>query len=127
MPSATPTYAIPYPVGTDRVMDGDNAMQAIAERVELVWQFYYTEITVASGTTFNSKTVTWPTAFAAVPAVVANVAVRATDSPGYICTVTLVTATNAKLRVDKVVGAAPGSNTVIGIGLLVGVPKTVLA
>lgn len=26
--------SIPYPVGTDRVMDGDNAMQAIAERVD---------------------------------------------------------------------------------------------
>lgn len=32
--AATPILAIPYPVGTDRVMDGDNAMQAIAERVE---------------------------------------------------------------------------------------------
>lgn len=32
--AATPVLAIPYPVGTDRVMDGDNAMQAIAERVE---------------------------------------------------------------------------------------------
>ena len=25
---------IPYPIGTDRVMDGDNAMQAIAEKVD---------------------------------------------------------------------------------------------
>lgn len=36
MPSETPKYALPYPVGTDRVMDGDNAMQALAERVEAV-------------------------------------------------------------------------------------------
>lgn len=34
--ATTPTYAIPYPIGTDRVMDGDNAMQAIAERVEAI-------------------------------------------------------------------------------------------
>ncbi len=34
MGSQTPTLAIPYPVGTDRVMDGDNAMQAMAESVE---------------------------------------------------------------------------------------------
>ena len=36
MGSQTPRYALPYPVGTDRVMDGDNAMQALAERVEAV-------------------------------------------------------------------------------------------
>ena len=32
--ATTPAYALPYPVGTDRVMDGDNAIQALAERVE---------------------------------------------------------------------------------------------
>jgi hypothetical protein len=36
MGAQTPTFAIPYPVGTDRVMDGDNAMQALAERVDLM-------------------------------------------------------------------------------------------
>jgi hypothetical protein len=34
MAGATPKYALPYPTGTDRVMDGDNAIQALAERVE---------------------------------------------------------------------------------------------
>ena len=36
MGSTTPKYAFPYPIGTDRVMDGDNAIQALAERVEAV-------------------------------------------------------------------------------------------
>lgn len=36
MAGATPIYALPYPTGTDRVMDGDNAIQALAERTELV-------------------------------------------------------------------------------------------
>jgi hypothetical protein len=36
MGSQTPKYALPYPLGTDRVMDGDNAIQALAERVEAV-------------------------------------------------------------------------------------------
>lgn len=36
MGSATTTFAVPYPVGTDRVMDGDNAMQAMAERLDLL-------------------------------------------------------------------------------------------
>lgn len=34
MGGITPNLKIPYPVGTDRVADGDNAMQAIAERLE---------------------------------------------------------------------------------------------
>lgn len=33
MPANT-TNGLPYPVGTDRVMDGDNAMQALAEAVD---------------------------------------------------------------------------------------------
>lgn len=34
MPAYTPTYGLPYPVGTDRVQDGDDAMRALAEAVE---------------------------------------------------------------------------------------------
>jgi|SRR5262245_4127527 len=30
----TPRYAFPYPAGTDRVMDGDNAMGSLAQAVE---------------------------------------------------------------------------------------------
>lgn len=33
MPAAT-TKGYPYPVGTDRVMDGDNAIQALAEAID---------------------------------------------------------------------------------------------
>ncbi len=36
MTGQTPTYALPYPSGSDRVRDGDNAIQALAERVETV-------------------------------------------------------------------------------------------
>jgi hypothetical protein len=36
MGSTTPVFAFPYPVGTDRVTDGDNAIQALAEKMEAV-------------------------------------------------------------------------------------------
>lgn len=36
MGATTPIFALPYPTGTDRVMDGDNAIQALAEKVELL-------------------------------------------------------------------------------------------
>lgn len=34
MPLTTPIYGFPYPSGTDRVMDGDNAMGALALAIE---------------------------------------------------------------------------------------------
>jgi len=36
MGSQTPFYAFPYPLGTDRVADGDNAIQSLAEKIEQV-------------------------------------------------------------------------------------------
>jgi len=37
MPGSTPDYGFPYPTGTDRVMDGDNAIEALARAVEDVF------------------------------------------------------------------------------------------
>jgi hypothetical protein len=36
MSGATPTFGFPYPTGTDRVMDGDNAIEALARAIESV-------------------------------------------------------------------------------------------
>lgn len=37
--ATTPVLGIPYPIGTDRVTDGDNVMQAIAEFLDTKWAF----------------------------------------------------------------------------------------
>lgn len=34
--ATTPAYALPYPIGTDLIMNGDDAIRALAERVEAV-------------------------------------------------------------------------------------------
>lgn len=56
MPTTTPApNLMPYPVGTDRVMDGDNAMQALAERVDTrmgKWTAYTPSI--VSGASYSS-------------------------------------------------------------------------
>ena len=127
MPASTPTYAIPYPLGTDRVMDGDDAIKSLAERVEAVWQFFYTEVTVLAGTTFRSAGITWPVAYSAAPTVVCQVATKPGATAGYFANAYSVTNLGCQVRVDKAVGAAPGANTVVGIGLMVGLTKTVLA
>lgn len=59
MTASTPILAIPYPQGTDRVMDGDNAIQAVAERVEVTLApvRYIREATKAAAQTFPNGTV----------------------------------------------------------------------
>lgn len=42
---ATTTNGLPYPVGTDRVMDGDDAIKALAEALDPPW----TALTMQSG------------------------------------------------------------------------------
>jgi len=32
----TPIYALPYPLGTDLIIDGDDAIRALAERIEAI-------------------------------------------------------------------------------------------
>jgi hypothetical protein len=49
MGSQTPVFKVPYPVGSDRVMDGDNAMQAIADRVEALANPAWKALPVAAG------------------------------------------------------------------------------
>jgi hypothetical protein len=49
MPSSTPKLAIPYPIGTDLLADGDNAIQALAERVEALLSPTWTALPFGSG------------------------------------------------------------------------------
>lgn len=51
MASTSTPWSIPYPVGTDRVMDGDNAMQAIADRLHLLLNQNITKAAVSTATT----------------------------------------------------------------------------
>lgn len=49
MAGTTPKLALPYPTGTDRVTDGDNAIEALARKVEDSIQPAWTRITLVSG------------------------------------------------------------------------------
>lgn len=61
MPADTPIYGWPYPVGTDRVADGDNAIQDLAEAIEatvdglpIIDQNFTTSITLGTNVVLNS-------------------------------------------------------------------------
>jgi hypothetical protein len=59
MGSTTTSLALPYPVGTDRVMDGDNAMQALAERLDAVIAGTTGIISPGAGLTILSDNRVW--------------------------------------------------------------------
>jgi len=61
MPANTPIYGWPYPVGTDRVADGDNAIQDLAEAIEatvdglpIIDQNFTTSITLGTNVVLNA-------------------------------------------------------------------------
>lgn len=73
MGSQTAKLAIPYPVGTDRVTDGDNAMQALAERLDLLMTSRFQTGSVIVGLLTNKvgfTDVVFPFPFTKIPRVV---------------------------------------------------------
>ena len=54
MPANT-THGLPYPLGTDRVMDGDNAIKALAEALDPASPYIDAGFTVAAGWTIQSQ------------------------------------------------------------------------
>lgn len=76
----TPRLAIPYPDGTERVMDGDNAMGAIATKVDGLGLAYAmavgsSNIVAPGGAASAAVSVTFPVGrFTQPPIVIANVA-----------------------------------------------------
>lgn len=87
---ATTTRGFPYPVGTDRVMDGDDAIRSLAEftdtRVGLT-QKGQVSIPVTAANTTASIAVTFPVAFPAGVTPVVTASIGATShGPGSIST-----------------------------------------
>jgi len=108
MPATTPTR-FPYPLGTDPVADGDDAIKALAQAIP---QIQSGTATIPAGAVDGVAlvTVTFPRAFAAVPAVVVS---SLTPHPtnyqmgvwvGTITTTTVVLA--ARLKVPAAVNVA---------------------
>lgn len=61
MAGTTPRTGLPYPTGTDRVADGDNAMQALAERIEARYprgSLGFVHITASQGPIGGDNTIT---------------------------------------------------------------------
>lgn len=100
----TTTHGYPYPEGTDRVADGDDAIQALAEAIDLHLAGRLA-FGVFVGTTDASSQVTINHGLPGTPTVV----LAAVINSAHICTPGNLAATNFKVTVRIVTTAgAPG-------------------
>lgn len=94
--SANTAKGYPYPVGTDRVMDGDNDIQALASAVDTKAGLLASGtvvITLTAAQVQNAVLVTFPASrFTVAPAVAA-----VTDNSAFFCCAVGVTATSYNL------------------------------
>jgi hypothetical protein len=74
MPSQTPGYRLPWPLGTDRVMDGDDQIRKLAQSVENCFQSALITIPTTTPNTPASITWTYPVAYAVAPLVLVALA-----------------------------------------------------
>jgi hypothetical protein len=86
MTATTSKYVIPYPTGTDDVRDGENAMQAIADRVDLLLGETGTDsITPSAANTTTTKRINYARSYAGLPLVprawvMPDAAINSTDA-----------------------------------------------
>lgn len=73
MPASTAGKALPYPLGTDRVMDGDDQIRKLAQSVDNMVQTGSATVPITAAGTAASVVVTFPVAFASAPTVVVAV------------------------------------------------------
>jgi hypothetical protein len=115
MPSSTPKYQLPYPLGTDRVADGDNAIQALAERVEAITPSVRYGVTTMATNAQSDGTITFATPF---PNTLTAIVVTEATNPANLGPLilkfqpTLSNKTGAAMRVYTTAGAGLPSVTI---------------
>lgn len=82
MPAATAGRNLPYPLGTDRVTDGDDQIRKLAQSVENMIQTASVVIPVAATNTATNFVWVYPIPFSAVPVVVATLVGGVVSSGG---------------------------------------------
>jgi hypothetical protein len=117
MPSQTAGRNLPYPLGTDRVMDGDDAIRKLAQSVDNMIQVAQVTVPITAANAPASVTWTYPVPFSAPPPVVlATLNALGPLSRGVMVTITALTATNCVVNAQASSGTANVSVFVVAIG-----------
>jgi hypothetical protein len=115
MGGTTPKYQLPYPTGTDRVADGDNAIQALAERVEVVVPLVRVGVVGMATNAGSDGTITFATPF---PNTLTTIVVTEASNPASLGPLilkyqpTLSNKTGAAMRVYTTTGGTLPNTTV---------------
>lgn len=121
MPSQTAGYRLPYPLGTDRLMDGDDQIRKLAQSVENCVQSGTVTIPITAVNTQATVAVTFPVAYQAAPVVVAGwVAGTIAGSVGGL-TLASVTTTGFTAAGIRTSGAAAIPAAWVAVGQVVAV------
>ena len=120
MGSTTPLKGYPFPTGTDRVMDGDDAIRKLAQSLDNMMQY----ATVSSGTLVAGQAVTvnyaWPIPFADVPFVVVSIQANAGTLQGGASAASLApTAAGGQVVAQRTTGTAGFLVLILGFGKVV--------
>lgn len=117
MPATTPGRNLPYPLGTDRLMDGDDAIRKLALSAENMIQVGQVTVPISAANTPAQITWTYPVAFSAPPPVVlATMNGAGPLNRGLMVTITALTATNCVVNAQSTTGTASVLVFVVAIG-----------
>lgn len=96
MTGQTSRLEMPYPTASDPVADGDNTVQALAQRVDNVFRRFDVNVNVVSGVGVANVAFGSP-AFSAIPTVVACPAVTDSSTNVYQAAVDTLTTTGCRI------------------------------
>ena len=82
MPATTSAKNLPYPLGTDRLMDGDDAIHSLAAAVDNMVQTGLVTLTPVTANVVVTATVTIPVAYAAAPMIQLSMLTGSGLTPG---------------------------------------------
>lgn len=103
----------PYPVGTDRVADGDDAIKSLAEfvdvRLGLAASGFFTSAAAASSGAVVATAITFPVGLFTVPPVVTMTAYATNPETANVSFGSMPTTTGFSARTQR-----PGSTAVLG-------------
>lgn len=80
MPATTSKRLLPYPLGSDRVMDGDDQIRKLAQSVENMVQSNLFSVTPTANTP-TLTTITFPLAYANATGLIVVVGIQTTSFP----------------------------------------------
>ena len=113
MPANTTAKSLPYPLATDAVTIGSEAVRKLAQSVDNMVQSGSVLINVATGGGSTSATVTFPVAYASPPIVVATVQANSAVTTN-ICAAAAATTTSVSLSASR---ATAGNSTVLWVAV----------